>query len=123
VTAGAGTVTPERAATILSWTKGYARQRYVRHRAIGNRTICNIALGGQIADPPDFDAATAEDCQRCFRERLAAGADIAAGSRLLPSSVEDPARRGRPGMVSGETPEQAWCPHETPGRPRGAGSR
>ncbi len=115
----ADTITTERVAT------GYARQRYVHHRAIGVRTICNIALGGQIADPPGFDATAAEACQRCFRERLAAGAGIAAGSRLLPSSVEDPARRGRPGMVSGETPEQAQfgCPHETPGRPQGAGSR
>ncbi len=49
------------------------RQRYVRHAASGNRTLCGIALGGSIPDPPGYRPAEPHCCQhRVCRDALAA---------------------------------------------------
>jgi hypothetical protein len=53
-----------REATVLAWLDGYKQQRYVRHMARGDRTLCGQDLGGQIPDPPDFDPAEVVPCTR-----------------------------------------------------------
>ena len=102
ITAGSRLLPAERNATVLSWTRGYARQRYVRHRAVGNRTLCGIELGGQVADPPDFDAAAAESCQRCSSASQRAG--LRTGEIAHPAGGVSAARAVPAGPPRGEIP-------------------
>jgi hypothetical protein len=59
-----------REATVLSWTSGYKQQRYVRHAASGDRTLCGIQLGDRrIPDLPGFTATDAIACGRAACRR------------------------------------------------------
>lgn len=50
---------------LLGLPKAGRRAEYVRHVAVGRRTLCNVELGGSIPDPPDFDLAGARLCGHC----------------------------------------------------------
>lgn len=44
---------------------------FVRHLAVGRKTLCSIELGGAIPDPPGFSRDTARPCEHplCARRR------------------------------------------------------
>lgn len=62
-----------RESTILSWDTGLTKQSFVRHAATGSGTLCGIALGGSIPDPPGYEPTQARPCHhRVCRNALAA---------------------------------------------------
>lgn len=55
---------------LLGLPKGGRRPEYVRHVAVGRRTLCHVELGESIPDPPDLDRAAVRACGLC-RHRAA----------------------------------------------------
>ncbi|MEJ7824938.1 MAG: hypothetical protein WKF48_05890 [Solirubrobacteraceae bacterium] len=53
-----------RLATVVSWTRGYERQRFVTHVAVGDRTICGVELSGTRTPAPAASGAV-ELCSHC----------------------------------------------------------
>lgn len=58
---------PPRLATVLSWTTGHGRQRYVTHVAVADKTLCGLELADRRVQAPG--QVTAEPCEQCTRRR------------------------------------------------------